>query len=282
MTFCVLVTGCSQSSQNSEVDTTKSGSPELQISSWQSFYGIDENGYKSRTDTSPTNSVKEWFENLIFQYEFEIIELEDLVKNLKLKNSELNTLQNQSLKNGLIPIEELISSTKYLIDDFTFLISVHKGTDCGDYGKNKTKCQKTLVITYDYNEVNKFCALAKASAEFEKIEGFELAKSNWLSSNLNLRTACFMFPDSHLVYGYPRTIPKFELPDRIFNWVDDGSLFAIKIADGLWATQTDGVSGLEAFLYASWNGYCGPFKKYEKLLADFGLDDGYKTGSCAN
>ena len=280
MTFCVLVTGCSQSNQNLEVNKTKSSSPELQISSWQPFYGIDENGYKSRTDLSPTNSVKEWFEHLTFQFEFEIIELEDLVKNLKLNNSELNTLQNQSLKNGLIPIEDLISSTKYLIDDFKFLISVHKGNDCGDYGKNKTKCQKALVTTYDYNEVNKFCALAKASTDFEKIEGFELAKSNWLSSNPNLRTACFIFPDSHLVYGYPRTVAKSDMPDRIFNWVDDGNYLAIKIADGLWATQTDGVSTLEAFVYASWTGYCGPYKKYEKLLADFGLDDGYKTGRC--
>jgi hypothetical protein len=274
-----LISGCSQSDQNAEVDKNKSSSPELEISSWQPFYIIDEDGFKNRINRSPTNSVKEHFENMASQYEFEIIELEDLVKNLKLNNSELNTQQNQSLRTGLIPIEELISSTKNLIEDLTFLISVHKGYDCSNYGKNKKKCDKALITLMDYNQ-NIFCALAKASADFDKIESFELAKSNWLSSNPNLRTACFIFPDSHLVYGYPRTVTTSDMPARISNWVDDGNTFVIKISDGLWATQTDGLSALEAFIYESWNGYCGPYRKYEKLLLDFGLDDGFKAGSC--
>jgi len=281
LTFCILISGCSKSNLDTEANQPQSSSPKPQISSWQSFYEVDENNFDIKIDNSGTKGLREWFEKRTIEYDLEILDLEELVKDLNLNSSTLNIEQSQSLKTGLRPIEELISSLNNLVEDLKFLVSVHKGTDCTYYGQNITKCGNALAAFHDYNDVHKFCALAKASNEFEKIEGFEFAKSAWLSSNPDHRTACFMFPDSHLVYGHPKTVPMRSIPSRIQNWFDDpDNRFAIQIADGLWATQTMGISALEAFIYASWTGYCAPFRKYERLLSEFGLDDGFKAGSC--
>lgn len=147
------------------------------------------------------------------------------------------------------------------------------------------KCGEISLAWGDLEAVALKCSIVKASKFFSRISSFEVANVEILSRMSNdARNACTIFPSSHRYGGHPKSVGITWIPEKFQSDVEpDKNNIVVEVAEGLWASNVGDQTTLETAIYASWHGYCAPYRNYERLLSDAGLLLGsIKSGDCRN
>ena len=125
------------------------------------------------------------------------------------------------------------------------------------------------------------CSYYLASLEFKGLSEFDIQKvlSLFEITEKDLGS-CGLFRESNSLYGYPRQVGVTWIADRYQRkFLQQDQLFVVEIADGLYSEFTSDL--LTDAVYGSWNGSCAVYRRYERLLAEYGfLLGSIKNGTC--
>ena len=267
---------------------TKAGSQEIE-NAWSAFYAFDstqDSFWIPISEFQATDTPDELISVIAKEWRNKGNQFSALYDTMKPSESFFQNEEKSNFKKGINFLKQYRDDALSEVKE----IDSVKVVGCpNSFSESKLeiikRCGRINFAWSDAESVSLMCTLVKANNAFAQISGFNPNKSKSLQNvSEEKKKACEAFDTSHRIHGHPKTIGETWVPSRFNSDFDSNANRTLtEVADGLWASKMGDNSSLESALYASWFGYCGPYRKYEKKLSEAGLLLGsIKSGSCRN